>query len=198
MGSEPVPTFGRHHPSAQVAASEPALAPAPDFDDDPDLEDVPERTLLDALRDDLEAEAAETDVVLEVPARPGYAVRYATDVRWEQLVKWRKLAANRSMPGGVHDIRLGALILANKCRGIIRNGEPITVEGEPLTFSSHPTVLWPMLGLDPDAPARPKTADVVSRFYARDFHVAATAGRVLLEAGYGEDLSEAGVDPTTA
>lgn len=181
------PTFGLTGrlapPGAPHSAPEASAAPS-----DPDLAPVAASSPLDALRAELGEEVTTADVVLEVPGRPGYAVRYGTTIDYEELSAWRKRAKDKSSPSGVDELRLAAIILANRCTGIIRQGTEVLVDGEPLTFARRE-----LQELVDAGSAR----EAVIRLYGRDPHVMATAGEVLREAGYDDDVASAGEDPTT-
>lgn len=162
---------------------------AADDDRDADIAPVRSASPLDAIRAELAAEVEQNDITLEVPGRPGYAVRYATKLSYEQLMGWRKRAVDKAMPLGVDELRLAALVCANQCRAILRHGEEITTDGAPLTFASPQFHELLEVG---------RSTDAVRQFYGRDFDVAAASNRILDAAGMGETAEDAeeGPDPT--
>jgi hypothetical protein len=148
-------------------------------------DDAPSLNALDSLRADFLGETDDDIVALPVRGRDGYEVRYSTRIQYEQLAAWRKRSEDKSMPGGINELLLGCVVLANCCRGIIRHGEEIVSAGEPLTFTSP--ALHNLLGVD-------RAVDAVRKFYGRDPRVTKTATAVLAAAGYDND--EVSADPT--
>lgn len=158
----PTATFGM---AGRIA--DPDLAPA----GDPDVTPVGAANALDFLRRELAEEVTTEDVVLDVPGRPGYAVRYGTVVRFEEVEAWRKRASDKK--GNADTLRLAAIILANRCHAIIRNGTELEVDGEAVTFA-HDAIL--------EATGTHRAVDAVVAFYGRDPHVMVAADAVLAEA----------------
>lgn len=172
--TDPTPTFGRTGRLDDTPA-------------DPDVAPVAAANPLDFLRLELAEEVTTDDLVLDVPGRPGYAVRYGTVVRFEEVEAWRKRASDKK--GNADALRLGAIILANRCHAIIRNGVELEVDGEVVTFA-HDAIL--------EATGTHRAVDAVVAFYGRDPHVLTAADAVLAEAGFGDVVSEADeLDPTT-
>lgn len=174
------PTFGRTG-IVSPPDSDPDLAPVAL---DGDLAAPKARTMLDELRAELAAEVEVEDFRLDVPERPGYAVVYAADVTYDELTAWRKRAKDTSKPGGINELRLSTIILANKAVDLIRQGEPTG-----LTFRDP--ALVELLGAG-------SATDAVRRLYGLDGHVNAAALAVLQASGFGDELAEAGddADPT--
>lgn len=130
---------------------------------------------------DLKAELAELDVRHEtypVPARPGYEVRYRVSIPFEKLMVWRKGALDKSMPGGINQLRYYSIILANCCEAILRHGVELTADGAPITFASQD--LLDLVDAD-------RASAAVRKFYGRDGDVAKAAMDVLADAGYSDD-----------
>lgn len=142
---------------------------------DPDLAPVDTVSPLEELRAELTAPVEGADVVLAVPGRPGYAVRYSSSFTYEQLTAWRKRATDRNE---VNEIRFAALILANQSRAIVRNGDEVVDAGAPLTFRSK--AFLALYEVD-------RVADAVVAFYGNDFDVAAAGNSLLRAAGFGAE-----------
>lgn len=161
---------------------------------DPDL-DVPAASDLDAIRDELTAPLPEAErvVTLPVATRPGYSIRFSTELAHEQLDAWTRKCRDPKSLVGYDELRLACIILGNQCEAILRQGEPITSAGADLTFA-HPA--WLKLV------AKPSAVPGIRAFYGRDALVIATGRKVLDAAGYGDQVAalEAGddVDPTPA
>lgn len=185
-----IPTYG------QAPSTPPDRPGGPRSAAEADLAPVARTSPLDALRAELAQEVPEELLTLDVPTRADTAVRFDTEVEWEELVAWRKRAsskANRSAanPEGVDLMRLAAIVVANTAVAIVHKGTEVTgTNGEVLTFA-HPELLA-MLGVE-------RAVDAVRKFYGRDGHVQAAAGRVIDAAGYGDELGELDPDedPTT-
>jgi hypothetical protein len=152
---------------------------------DMDVAPVAPSTALASLRADFAAETEEDVQTFPVKGRPGYEVRLSTRIPYEDFAAWRKRCEDKSMPGGLNELRFGCIVLANTCRGILRDGEEIVSDGEPLTFASP--ALHRLLGVE-------RAVDAVRRFYGRDPNVNRAASAVLTAAGWGGEDSDA--DPT--
>lgn len=144
-------------------------------------------TPLEELRGELTAEVGKAPVVLPVPSRPGYAVRYKTAIDHEALAKWQKASEDRSAPDGMDVLGLALRVLGNSCEAILRHGEELTHDSRPVTFRTASFV--ELLGV-----TRP--VEACRQLYGRDGHVIAAADEVLRAAGYGESLLASGADPT--
>lgn len=197
MTAPDVPTFGKPIPTSHEAAptspgAPPTPSPAPTPDGD--VEAVPAASILDALRAELATDVTEAELVIEVPTRRDTAVRFSTEVAWEELTAWRKRASSKGLrsaanPEGVDLLRLAAIVVANRALAIVHKGTDVVgSDGEVLTFA-HPE-LHAMTGAD-------RAVDAVRAFYGRDGHVQTAAGMVLDAAGYGDELTEVDdADPT--
>ena len=170
-----VPTFGPPN-LTKYDDGEPGLPPEGDATD------------LTRLRADLLAET-KTDTTLPVPGRPLYAVKFRTDVSGDELDRWRKTAKSKRHVDGIDAMKFAALILANCCLEVIRDGQALLdTDGDPLTFRS--VELWK------GTLEASTAAGGVLRFYGRDGHAVAASNTVLGESGWGEDLQP--LDPTVA
>jgi hypothetical protein len=158
----------------------------PPVEDEDPLAPVPTgHSLLSDLRDELAAPSEDKTVLLEVPQRPGYAVRYATVLTHDQLTLWRKRATKSNE---VNELFLAQIICGNLCRQIVRQGEPLTdSEERDVTFSS---------GEFQEAVGATSAVEAVRRFYFLDAHVLATSVQLLREAGYDDEVGSP--DPTKA
>jgi hypothetical protein len=154
--------------------------------DDADLA-IPAESALEALRDELADELEGDLITIPVPARPGYELRCATGVRYEQLSAWRKAAADKTKPGGLNELHYAAIILGNVTRGIRRQGEEVVTPDGPLTFASRE--LHELLGVT-------RARDAVIKLFGKDGHVVRACRSVLEAAGYGTDDLSAEADPT--
>lgn len=156
---------------------------------DPDLDDLDNEasTDLDDLAAELNADVAPTTTIA-VTGRPGYAVRFRTDFTGKDLDSLRKRAKNKRMSDGIDGIKFAALLLAFTCQGITRAGrelaEDLDTKG-PVTFTTRE--LQELIG----------TADAdstVRKFYGLEGHVDAAARRLMVEAGWGDEVDA--MDPT--
>jgi hypothetical protein len=140
-------------------------------------------SILDDLRSELADEAEEHHVTLEVPGRPGWAVRYSSDVDYSMLKMWAKQATSKV--DGTDELQFSALVLASQCRAIVRHGVDLVEGNDVLVFASpHFMSLVNVVS----------STEAVKRLYGRDAHVISSANAVLAEAGYGEDVGRQ--DPT--
>lgn len=159
----------------RVSASRPPV-------DDPDLTSNGELSLLDVLKEVAEPFDS-PDVVFSVRTRDGWAVRYSTDIDADQLKLWQK--RSKDQRGDIEEIRLASIMLANLCVGLIRNGNDLTDNGEPVTFA-HPDI-WRLYNAS-------RAADAVRSFYSLDTYLVSTCNSLLREAGWGEEIQA--LDPT--
>lgn len=176
--------------------------PALEVDDD-ELDEVRAAGVTTPLGD-LEAEmASEVEpepITLEVPRRPGYAVRYSVGIDHNaELMAWRRQSAKKR-PGQDEEVdllKMAGLVLAFKCQAILRQGVEVTAAaGGPMTFRSPDFMA--MFKDDKGAPVK-QVREAIRRFYAGDAHVLAASDEVLATAGYGSTAQEAeGLGPTRA
>lgn len=180
--NDPAPVFGlgSSTPDASPPTSPP---PAPRLDPDLDLgedEEVRQATVLDELRAELATPVEDATITLPVANRPGYSVRFAASLDYEnELVKWRKQATTkgrRGNPDTVNEFRLAGIVLGHKCQVILRHGDELELDGEPLTFR-HPA-LQELTGTS-------RAVDCIRAFYGSDGHVIDAADAIVARAGYG-------------
>lgn len=89
---------------------------------------------LDLLSAELDAVVPVPSIIVAVDSRPGWAVRYRTNVSWPELQAWRKRARQGKQ---IDDQLLSRLILANTCLGFLKDGVDVVDDtGEALTFGS--------------------------------------------------------------
>lgn len=166
----------------------------PSLDDvigsDPDLEGIgqDDPTDLDAIAAELNAAVAPSTTI-PVLGRPDYAVRFRTDFTGNDLDSLRKRSRNKRMTDGIDGIKFSALLLAFTCQGITRKGRGLEEDlgaDRAITFVS--TELKELLG-NPGMSAD----DTVRKFYGLEGHVDATARRLMVEAGWGDEVD---ADPT--
>ena len=139
--------------------------------------------------DDLDAELGaieDLSTVIEVPKRPGYALRCRTDYTGLDVDLIRKKCRDKKFADGVDGIKFASLLLGVMTTAILRNGEELELDGtSPVTFAT------------PALQARMGTSSVdqtVRKFYGLEGHVDAAGRRLMNEAGYGDDVYA--VDPT--
>lgn len=146
------------------------------FDTTRDEEDTPTGTatpvdgVLAALSAELDAEVPVPTVTVPVDARPGWGVKYRTNIAWSELQSWRK----RSMTGKRVDAALlSRLILGHACVGFVKDGaDAVDGSGEPVTFGTV---------------ARERNitvADAVKLWLATDGAVSGTSDLVYERSGY--------------
>jgi hypothetical protein len=139
--------------------------------------------------DDLDAELvaiADLTTLIEVPKRPGYAIRCRTDYTGLDVDLIRKKCRDKKFTDGIDGIKYASLLLASMTTAIVRNGKDLELDGvSPVTFTSKP--LQERMGT--------ATADAtVRKFYGLEGHVDAAGRRLMNEAGYGDEVYAG--DPT--
>lgn len=143
-----------------------------------------EPTLLAALKNTLSKDVRREDVLIEVPERPGLVVRFSPNITQHQIKAWRR-SSGEDKKGGMDAVRFASHVLANTCTGLVLNGQEITENGDPVTFS-HETVMK-MVGAH-------RVFDCVREVYGLDPHIEAAALAVLDASGFNDDVER--VDPT--
>jgi hypothetical protein len=151
---------------------------------DPYVEEVDE---LEQLRRELGTAVELPVITLPVETRPGYAVRYRTDVSQQQLDEWRKRAKDKRRMDNIAGERFASLIVSGTCSAIVRAGKEVTDDDEPMTFRSP--ALLDLLG------AR-SAAEAAAKFYGADAYLDQAARAILREAGWGDEAVGAAEDPT--
>lgn len=171
------PATGKVSGMTDIDATTPRSAPTRD--------DLPSNPL-EALKQEIAKEVTGDIVVLEVPKRPGWSIRYRCDVQMPLLSRWRKQAADRTMPDGLDELKLCLTVLANQCDAILLNGREVEGNDRQLvTFASEEFL--EMVGAG-------RAIDAVKAWYGVDGHVLAAAQEVLTESGFGEEATRE--DPT--
>jgi len=182
MTAHETPAFT--HPSTREAGLDAERRALLDDLVGPEAADAGSSNELGDLRDELVAELDEETKPLEVSTRAGFAVVFSKDIDFDLLKAYRRRAGGTKTKDA-DELRFSSIILASACRRILRNGEPLTAEGEPVTFAS-PAFLE-LYGVG-------RAVEAVRRFYGRDGVVLAAANWLLAEAGYGDEPLEE--DPT--
>jgi len=143
-----------------------------------------EPTLLAQLKSTLAQDVRRPDILVEVPERKNMIIRYSPNITQHQIRAWRR-GSGDNRKEGMDAVRFACHVLANTCTGILINGQEVTENGEPVTFSHE--VVMQMVGA-------PRVFDCVRAVYGLDPHVEAAALAVLDAAGFNDDVEQ--VDPT--
>lgn len=131
---------------------------------------------LDMLRADLRREVVE-EIVLPVPARPGYATRHAADLNAHTVEQLRKRAKTKT---GIDGVKLVSLLMASTNTAVLKDGKRLTTpDGDPLNFRSSE-----FLEIMGEATA----AGAVRKFYGRDGDMDAASRALMQACGWGVDL----------
>lgn len=165
-----------------------------DDDIDPDLAPVGRVELLDLIQEveeELRDEVPAREGTVKVPGRPGYEIRYSTEgIDYDTVTVWRKRSADDKKPGGSNELTFGAIVIANACQAIVRNGEDLVLDGQVATFRSKRLI--EILGAI-------KAVHAVKKLFGNDFELIAASWEILSDAGIsrpdengedGEDLDE--------
>jgi hypothetical protein len=156
---------------------------------DPQLAPVPERSLLDDLADDIADEVDIAPVSYPLPHRtsPPYAIVCDPNIPFETYRAWSQRHVDRH--GNTDPLQLAAVMIAAKTVRIVRDGQAVTFDGQPVTFRSPE--LHQKLGV-------PSAVDAVKKMVGNDGDLAAIGQALILEAGYGRTVEGEQVlrDPT--
>lgn len=158
----------------------PGSGDLPDHEDDHDVV-VPTTAAgspLEALREEIAKEAKRKPIELGTEERPGFAVRYSTDITMERLSAWQKASKDTSYEGGVDPMRLASICLANCCDALLYGNAVIEDAGERVTFRSRS--FHEQAGVvDP--------LQAVEWWYGSDGVILVTFGKVMEAAGFDEN-----------
>lgn len=160
----------------------PTYGTAPVDDDVVDL-GVPaadSTTELDDLTSEFEADTVQT-VTLPVPGRPRYQAVYRLNFTDKDLDGWRKGAKDKGYSDGVSGSKFAALLLGATCERILRDGEPLEVDGKVARFTSR--AFLNLLGAS-------TVVIGVRKFYGLEGIMQQAAGAVQRAAGWLEPLEE--------
>lgn len=114
---------------------------------------------------------------LEIPGRAGYSVRYRTTVEHEELKRWQRKARSRHSGGdSVDEMRVATLIVVNTCQAICKAGEPLELDGKPITFATK--AFQDSIGVQ-------QAGQAVKALFVLDSSILAHAEAILDEAGFG-------------
>ena len=146
-----------------------------------------EETVLDRLKQVIEAKVERQVVLLEVPDRPGVHLRISQNISQAQMKAWRKNAGEESK-NGLDPIRFACQVVGQTTVGIEIEGEEAFDDGGNSLNFAAPEVL------EMTAASRP-VPDAVRNFFGTDPHVEGAALAILEAAGYG-DTVDVVEDPT--
>lgn len=172
------------------------MTPPNDFAFDPSAGDAPPDadllapveglSSLEELEAEIAAEVAPEPLTLEVgDTRPGWQMRYAVGMSYEQLQAWTKKARDKHYLGGIDRLKLACTIVANQCEAILKLGKPITSGGDDVTFAT------PDFRRLLDATG---VQDAVVKWFGADGYVLAHAQAIVTAAGFEGEVER--VDPT--
>lgn len=146
-----------------------------------------DKSLLNRLRSQVQKKIERPQVLIEVPERPGVAVRVSPNITQHQMRSWRKNAGEESK-AGFDATKFACLVIGHTCTGIFVDGEEVLSErGAPLSFAS-PEIL-DMTDTDRPIP------DCVRAFFGIDPHVEAAALAIMDAAGFSDTVETS--NPTT-
>lgn len=142
---------------------------------------------LGKLASALAKEVKKPDLSLAVPGRDGLIVVFDTNLTVEQIEMWRKACRNKRFESNFDSLKFACVLLANKSKGIIFDGEESTNElGEPLTLRS--TEIHDILGVSNFiGHAGSQTIEAVKKLYGYDGHIMNASGELLAAAGFDSD-----------
>lgn len=198
LDDEAGPPPASPRPAATITARRSPLTDTPLDDGDPDDHVGPEAPI-DLVRSEITAAVVAADIMLEVPTRPGYHVTFRRDFTADDIRQWRTRSKSRRARrartddgDNLDEIKFAAMVVVSTCTGIVRRGTTVYDDaGDPMTFRSDE-----LLAMYPEANGQ--TTQAARLFYASDAYLSAAAEAVLIEAGWGSTLEDAGEDPTPA
>lgn len=140
-------------------------------------------SILDQLRQVIEAEVKRPSIEIAIPDRQGVSVVLSPNITQDELTSWRRKAGERSKDG-MNFLKFSAEVIAQTTEAIKFNNEEVTDEdGYPLTFASQAILDM----VDEERPGM----QALKRFWGSDAHLQASALKVIEEAGWGDEAEVA-------
>jgi hypothetical protein len=138
----------------------------------------PDSSIYAELRKELTAPADVDVIVLPVPARPNWRVRFRTSIEYDLMRRWNKTLTDRRTKQ-LNLMALAERVIGHTCAGLEYKGKPVVgVDGEPMTVNSPDFLSMANSGVGVSM------LESLSWFYGSDGFVLATASRVMEAAGY--------------
>lgn len=138
-------------------------------------------TVYDRMRAELAKPAVveKTKVIKVGPTRPGFAIKFSTDLPLEKLDTWR-IRARKVRGKEAIDVRhYNSLVIGSQCVGIIYEGEEVFDDNnEPLTFHSESFI---------ESVGAFEFAGAIKSFFVRDADIIKIGAEVLEACGYTDD-----------
>lgn len=181
-----VPTYG--------AAPDPDEAPLgidDELDDLPEVGQTDDVSDADTIRRELDEEVLKT-VTLPIPGRPRYSVTYRLDFTDKDLDTWSRRAGDKAYKAKLSGTKFALVGLASTCTAVLRDGEPVVLDGKPATFRSV-AFLREVLGVQ-------TAAQGVRKLYGGvEGYIDSAMRKVMVAAGWGDEtdeVTEDGTDPS--
>jgi hypothetical protein len=153
-----------------------------------DQKPVDEKTILDALRNELQREVRNEPIYLAVPGRPGMVINFDTNIEAGTLNMWRKQCQNKSMTDNFDGLKFASIVVANQAREIKFKNEIIIDETGELMNFRNPKFLDMLDAL--------KAVEGVRKLYGIDGHIFLAAEEIIRAAGYDSEGTDQQADPT--
>ncbi|MDQ6947017.1 MAG: hypothetical protein M3256_12315 [Actinomycetota bacterium] len=162
---------------------DPRLAAVPFLEEDFDVSRESDLSPLQRLERDMATEIVKPPVTVPVPSRPGYSVRFRSDVAMEDRERWERIVQRQT--GDTPELAVKAsaltaqLMVADTCEAILIDGVVVTDDqGKPVTFKSP--WLWGVLKVGPRKPGgKLDVTDVVRKFYGYDGDIESVALKLI-------------------
>lgn len=170
-------------------------------DADPDVDDTALEphagapTSLDQLRSELAAQVVADEITFAAPTRPGYSVRYRTDITDDDMKRFRRKARLKTRnpltgEADIDELKVSKLLLGVYCTALLRDGVVVVDNvGDPMTFRSPE--LHSILGVS-------GVVDAVGKFYGTDGAVVSVGRALITAAGWVDDPEAVDAGPTRA
>lgn len=119
------------------------------------------------------ASAEKRTVDLPVDESP-LTVRYRTHVEYELMQKWMADCRDETMINGLNELEVAKRLLATQCSAILRDGDVLTADGQPVVFAS--AAFQQVIGVG-------SAGDAVIAVYADDWAVLGAYRQLSAESG---------------
>lgn len=142
--------------------------------------------LAKALAEDIK----KPDITLAIPGRDGISVVYDTNVSIEQIELWRKACRNKKFENNFDSLKFACVLLANKSKSILLNGEEQTNDNDEVLTLRSPEI-HELLGVaNFIGHTGSKTIEAVKKLYGYDGHIMNASNELLTVAGFDNDDDE--------
>lgn len=148
-------------------------------------------TLYAEMLTDLAKKVEKEELLLPVPNRPDFQIKFVADVSYDEYNMWQRRATDKKKKE-LDPLKMSFTVLSHCSRGLVYKGREMNdSSGEPLVFANNE--LHKMMGVPIGG-----TAMCIRKMYGADGHLVIVMNRILVAAGFDPEADiddESGDDP---